>query len=213
MSEDGPRPRAQGPDPVSAAGGLSGEVTSLLHALHTADGDPAAITVRLTELLYPELKRIARSLMRRERGGHTLQPTAVLHEAFVRLVGQTGNTWQDRSHFLGVATRLMRQVLVDHARRRQAAKRGAGGMRVTLADDLAASDDPTHDILVLDQALDRYAALDARGARVAELRVFGGLTVQEAAAHLGVSARTVDGDWAVARMWLARELAGPAANG
>ena len=86
-------------------------------------------------------------------------------------------------------------------------------MRVTLADDLAASDDPTHDILVLDQALERYAALDARGARVAELRVFGGLTVQEAAAHLGVSARTVDGDWAVARMWLARELAGPAANG
>lgn len=192
---------------------MSGEVTGLLQSLRTAGGDADDITARLTELLYPELKRIARSLMRRERAGHTLQPTAVLHEAFVRLVGQTGNAWEDRSHFLGVATRLMRQVLVDHARKRQAAKRGADGVRVTLDEHLAGGGEPSLDILALDQALDRYERLDPRGARVAELRIFAGLTVPEAAAHLGVSARTIDGDWAVARMWLARELATPPAAG
>lgn len=182
------------------------DVTLLLHSLRTAGADAEGITARLADLLYPELKRIARSLMRRERDGHTLQPTAVLHEAFVRMVGQAGSSWQDRSHFLGVATRVMRQVLVDHARRRHAAKRGSNGVRVTLDEQLAGSEPPSLDILALDQALERYAALDPRGARVAELRVFAGLTVAETAAHLGVSARTVDGDWAVAKMWLAREL-------
>jgi RNA polymerase sigma factor (TIGR02999 family) len=146
--------------------------------------------------------------MRRERAGHTLQPTAVLHEAFVRLVDQEPGGWQDRAHFLGFATRLMRQILVDHARRHQAAKRGAGGVRITLDEELAAQAEPSLDILDLDRALARYADLDPRGAQVAMLRVFGGLTVAEAAAHLGISPRTVDGDWAVARMWLARELAG-----
>ncbi|MDH4063462.1 MAG: ECF-type sigma factor, partial [Acidobacteriota bacterium] len=170
-------------------------------------GDDA--TQRLTELLYPELKRIARGLMRRERAGHTLQPTAVLHEAFVRLVGQAPEDWHDRAHFLGFATRLMRQVLVDHARRHQAAKRGAAGVRVTLDEDLMGGREPSFDILDLDRALERYAALDPRGAQVAALRVFGGLTVQEAAACLDVSPRTVNGDWAVARLWLARELSAP----
>ncbi|MEZ5289731.1 MAG: ECF-type sigma factor [Vicinamibacterales bacterium] len=186
---------------------MSGDLTSLLHSLQTAGEDADGITAQLTELLYPELKRIARSLMRREREGHTLQPTAILHEAFVRMVGTSGDSWQDRSHFLGVATRVMRQVLVDHARRRQAAKRGNDGVRVTLDEQVASGDPLSLDILALDQALERYAQLDPRGARVAELRIFGGLTVPETAAHLGVSARTVDGDWAVARMWLARELA------
>lgn len=186
---------------------MSSDVTGLLQSLRTSTGDADDITARLSELLYPELKRIARSLMRRERDGHTLQPTAVLHEAFVRLVGQTGHAWDDRSHFLGVATRLMRQVLVDHARKRHAAKRGSDGVRVTLDEQLAGGGSgPSLDILALDQALERYERLDPRGARVAELRVFCGLTVPETAAHLGVSARTVDGDWAVARMWLAREL-------
>jgi len=186
---------------------MASEVTGLLQSLRASPEDADQVTARLTELLYPELKRIARSLMRRERGSHTLQPTAVLHEAFVRLVGQTGHVWEDRTHFLGIATRLMRQVLVDHARRRQAAKRGAAGVRVTLDEQMAGTGEPSLDILALDQALERYAQIDPRGARVAELRVFGGLTVPEAAAHLRISPRTVDGDWAVARMWLARELA------
>jgi RNA polymerase sigma-70 factor, ECF subfamily len=173
---------------------MSSDVTGLLHSLRTSTGDADDITARLSEL------------MRRERDGHTLQPTAVLHEAFVRLVGQTGHAWEDRSHFLGVATRLMRQVLVDHARKRHAAKRGSDGVRVTLDEQLAGGGGPSLDILALDQALERYERLDPRGAQVAELRVFCGLTVPETAAHLGVSARTVDGDWAVARMWLAREL-------
>lgn len=185
---------------------MPADVTLLLHSLRTAGADTEAVTARLADLLYPELKRIARSLMRRERGGHTLQPTAVLHEAFVRLVDHGGGAWQDRSHFLGVATRVMRQVLVDHARRRHAAKRGSDGVRVTLDERLVGGDPLSLDILALDQALERYAELDPRGARVAELRVFAGLTVAETAAHLGVSARTVDGDWAVAKMWLAREL-------
>ncbi|MGD9902089.1 MAG: ECF-type sigma factor [Vicinamibacterales bacterium] len=189
---------------------MAGELTSLLHALRRSGAEADDITAQLTDLMYPELKRIARALMRRERGGHTLQPTAVLHEAFVRLVGQADVQWQDRSHFLGVATRAMRQVLVDHARRRHAAKRGSDGVRVTLDEGLVAGGSPSLDLLALDQALDRYAQLDPRGARVAELRVFGGLTVAETAAHLGVSARTVDGDWSVARMWLARELTSPA---
>lgn len=186
---------------------MPGEVTHLLRSLQASPSEPVEVTERLTELLYPELKRIARGLMRRERAGHTLQPTAVLHEAFVRLVGQEPDDWRDRAHFLGFATRLMRQVLVDHARRHRAAKRGAGGMRVTLDEGLAASGEPPLDVLDLDRALTRYAELDPRGAEVATLRVFGGLTVQEAAAHLGVSSRTVDGDWAMARLWLARELA------
>lgn len=189
---------------------MPGEVTVLLQSLRASEGDADDLTERLTELLYPELKRIARALMRSERAGHTLQPTAVLHEAFVRLVGQAGGSWEDRAHFLGVATRLMRQVLVDHARRRHAAKRGADGIRVTLDEQLLGGGQPSLEILALDQALARYEQLDPRGARVAELRVFGGLTVPETAAQLGVSARTVDGDWAVARMWLARELSSQA---
>ena len=169
-------------------------------------GASAVGTERLVEALYPELRRLAAGLMRRERPGHTLQPTALVGEAFLRLVDHTRIEWKDRAHFLGIAARVMRQVLIDHARRHAAAKRGADVQRVTLGDDVGAAAGQVVDLLVLNDALDRLAALDERGARVVEMRVFGGLTVEEIAQVLDVSKRTVDNDWAVARMWLAREL-------
>lgn len=182
------------------------EATRLLRAVRAGEATADDITPRLAVLLYPELRALARRLMRAERRDHTLQPTAVVNEVFVRLVDQAAIDWQDRAHFVGIAARLMRQVLVDHARRRHAAKRGAAGERVTLDDAMIASSDSAFDVLALDELLTRLATLDARHARVAELRVFGGLTTKEIATHLGVSTRTIDGDWAVARMWLAREL-------
>jgi RNA polymerase sigma-70 factor, ECF subfamily len=168
--------------------------------------EAADATNRLAEALYPELRRLAASLMRRERASHTLQPTALVGEAFVRLVDQTRTEWKDRAHFLGVASRVMRQVLIDHARRHAAAKRGAGIQRVTLNEDVGADAGELIDVLMLEDALERLAALDARGARVVEMRVFGGSTREEIAEVLDVSTRTVDNDWAMARMWLAREF-------
>jgi RNA polymerase sigma factor (TIGR02999 family) len=165
----------------------------------------AEVTSRLAELLYPELRQIAARLMRRERGGHTLQPTAVVHEAFMRLVGGKPVDWQDRAHFLGIAARVMRRVLVEHARRHGAAKRG-GGDRITLDEQVLPGQDPGFGLLALDDVLTRLAGIDARAAAVAELRMFGGLTVRETALELGVSSRTVNGDWTMARLWLAREL-------
>jgi RNA polymerase sigma factor (TIGR02999 family) len=185
---------------------VSDGVTQLLIALGAGGDDHERLTSQLVEALYPELRRLAARLMRRERGAHTLQPTAVVHEAFVRLVSQQAVSWQDRAHFLGIAARVMRQVLIEHARRRGAAKRGANPDRVSLDEALAVSDQPVFSMLALDDVLTRLAAVDARGARVAELRIFGGLTVQETAHALNVSVRTVHADWAMARLWLAREL-------
>jgi RNA polymerase sigma-70 factor, ECF subfamily len=182
------------------------EATRLLRAIRTGESERDEITRRLVELMYPELRAVAGRLMRRERNDHTLQPTAIVNEAFLRLVDQAGIDWQDRAHFVGIAARLMRQILVDHARRRHAAKRGAAGERVTLDEAMATAPDATFELLALDEVLTRYAVLDARRSQVAELRVFGGLSTKEIAAHLNVSTRTVEGDWAVARMWLAREL-------
>jgi RNA polymerase sigma factor (TIGR02999 family) len=178
-------------------------VTRILRDARNRENDASA---RLAAALYPELRRLAGGLMRRERPGHTLQPTALVGEAFLRLVDQSQVEWQDRAHFLGIAARVMRQVLVDHARRHSTAKRGAGAQLVTLGDDIRAAGRPLEDLLVIDDALDRFAALDPRAAHIVEMRVFGGLTVEEIAEALGVSKRTIDHDWAVARMWLAREL-------
>lgn len=189
-------------------GTTGGEATALLLRLRQDGAAREQTTARLAELLYPELRRIAARLMRKERDGHTLQPTAVVHEAFMRLVDQKTIDWQDRAHFLGIAARVMRQILVEHARRHGAAKRGGGSDRVTLDEDALPREDASFGLLVLDEVLTRFAAFDPRSAQVAELRIFGGLTVRETAEELGVSARTVDTDWAVARMWLARELAG-----
>ena len=183
------------------------DVTHLLLALRVDGDDRGRATERLVEALYPELRRTAARLMRRERNGHTLQATAVVHEAFVRLVNQRTVDWQDRAHFLGIAARIMRQILIEHARRRGAAKRGADPDRVTLDESVVIGDDRAFGMLALDDVLTRLADVDPRGARVAELRIFGGLTVQETAHALGVSARTVHSDWAMARLWLARELA------
>jgi RNA polymerase sigma-70 factor, ECF subfamily len=194
-------------DAASSGDPSANEITRLLVALR-ADGEGRGrATERLVEALYPELRRTAARLMRRERDGHTLQPTAVVHEAFVRLVNQRTIDWQDRAHFLGIAARVMRQILVEHARRRGAAKRGADPARVTLDEALASGHDPALEMLALDDVLSRLAAVDPRGAQVAELRIFGGLTVEETAHALSVSARTVHTDWAMARLWLARELA------
>lgn len=180
-------------------------ITSMLfEARESASG---LATEQLAAALHPQLRRMAAGLMRRERPDHTLQPTALVGEAFLRMVDQAGADWKDRAHFLGVASRLMRQVLVDHARRYGAIKRGAGAPRLTLVDAAAATPADAADLLVVNDALERLAALDPRAARVVEMRVFGGLTVQEMAHVLGVSKRTVDADWSMARLWLARELA------
>ncbi len=187
------------------------EVTRLLLQLNARGAAGSRASQRLFELLYDELHRLAAALMRRERRDHTLQPTALVHEAYLRLVAGTRVQWQDRAHFMGIAARAMRQILVDHARRHAAQKRGGGYTRVTLGGAEAPGSPDAVEILELHDALERFAAVDGRAARVVEMRVFGGLTVEETAHLLQVSPRTVDGDWAVARMWLTRELGGAGA--
>ncbi len=157
----------------------------------------------LVPLVYDDLHRIAERHMRRERSDHTLQPTALLNEAFVRLVEGSGVDVRDRGHFLNLASRVMRQVLVDHARQRAAAKRD-GGIRTTLPDEVAAG--PGIDVLQVDGLLERLGTLDPEQARIVELRFFGGLTVAETAETLGVSARTIDREWRLAKAWLRTEI-------
>ncbi|MDQ2929349.1 MAG: sigma-70 family RNA polymerase sigma factor [Gemmatimonadota bacterium] len=180
----------------------SAMVSELLDA--TRRGDAAAYD-RLLPLLYAELRAIAGRHMRGERPDHTLQPTALVHEAFLRLVGASPVSFEDRTHFLRAASQAMRRVLVDHARARTAAKR-SGDMRVTLDEAIAGRDDRIIDLLVLDDAMTRLAAAEPRWARVVELRIFGGLEVAEVAAALGISPATAKRDWQFAKGWLAREL-------
>jgi RNA polymerase sigma factor (TIGR02999 family) len=180
-------------------------VTELLQAW--GEGDAGALEA-LVPLVYAELRRQARRALRREGEGHTLQATALVHEAWLRLDGQHDARWESRTQFLAVAAQMMRRVLVDHARTRRALKRGGGGTQVTLGDavDVAATPDDGVDVLALDEALARLATLDPRKARLVELRYFAGLSIPEAAAALGISQATVGREWAVARMWLRREL-------
>jgi RNA polymerase sigma-70 factor, ECF subfamily len=168
-------------------------------------GDSNALN-QLLPLVYAELRRIAARQIRRERANHTLQPTALVHEAYLRLVDQRQVDWHDRAHFLGVSARMMRRILVDHARRHGARKRGDGIQCVSIDDarEIAANADVP--ILALDQALDRLETLDPELARVVELRAFGGLTIEEAAHVLKVSASTAKRDWRTAKAWLNREL-------
>jgi RNA polymerase sigma factor (TIGR02999 family) len=184
-----------------------GAVTGLLRAW--ADGDEGALE-RLAPLVEAELRRLARGYMRRERRGHTLQTTALVNEAFLRLVGARNVRWQDRAHFLGISARLMRRVLVDHARARGYQKRGGGAQRLTLGEGVAAAPGPRLDVVALDRALEALAAVDPRKARTVELRFFGGLSVEETAAVLQVSPDTVKRDWRLAKLWLLRELEGDA---
>ncbi len=184
---------------------MSGEVTEMLLAWNR--GEPGALD-RLLPAVQKELHRVARGYMRRERPDHTLQATALVNEAYLRLVDQTRVTWKNRAHFIAVAARLMRRILVDHARHRAAKKRGGPDLRLTLASDVAAPDEKNVDLVALDTALEKLEALEPRQARVVELRFFGGLTREEAAEALDVSPVTVKRDWIAARAFLYRELKG-----
>ena len=191
-------------DPENVA--PAGEVTQLLR--RWSAGDAASLDA-LLPLVYDELRRRAGAYLRNERAGHTLQPTALVHEAYLKLVGGSTIDWKDRAHFFGVAARAMRQVLVDHARARDTVKRGEGQVRVELdaAGDVAA---PARslDLLDLDRALSKLAALDERQSRLVELRLFAGLTIEESAEVLRISHATVSREWKHAEVWLQREMAG-----
>lgn len=182
--------------------------TRITRILEAADaGDRTGLDALVPEV-YEELRRLAGSYMRNEREAHTLQATALANEAYLRLADQTKVQWRGRAQFLAVAARAMRQILVDHARRHGAEKRGAGRARVTLSDTAATFGQPVLDLLALDEALTALGALDERKAKVVELRFFAGLTTREAAEALGASETTVDDDWALARAWLRRRLTG-----
>lgn len=185
-----------------------GEITEILQSLEREGADPAHVTQRLFAAVYEELCRLAAGLMQGERSDHTLEPAALVNETYLRLVDDTAIEWQSRAHFFGIAAAAMRRILVEHARRHAALKRGGGWERVTLDEQIGAPEVSALEMLDLDRALTRLAGLDARMARVVELRLFAGLEVKETAHLLKVSERTVANDWRVARMWLARELAG-----
>lgn len=197
MADSDPRP-----GPTDRAAPDAGAVTRLLRAWR--GGDDAALE-ELTPLVYRDLRRLAGHSLRSERGSHTLQATALVHEVFLRLVG-ADVAWQDRAHFLSVAARAMRRILVDHARSHGRKKRGGDRQRVTLEETAVIAPGPRPEILALDQALDRLAQLDERKAGLVELVYFGGLTQREAAEVLGVSIPTVERELRQARAWLRREL-------
>jgi RNA polymerase sigma factor (TIGR02999 family) len=161
----------------------------------------------LLPAVYDELRRLASAYLRRERPGQTLQPTALVHEAYLRLMKDRPGRWQNRAHFCAIAAHSMRQILIDRARARNAQKRGGGEARLTLDEGLIAGPQTSVDIVALDDALERLAAIDAEQARLVELRFFGGLTIEETAEAMNISPATVKRHWAVARAWLARELA------
>ena len=181
------------------------EVTQLLQ--QWSDGRQEALD-RLLPQIYAELRRLASSYLRRERRDHTLQPTALVHEAFLKLVDQRAVRWQNRAHFFGIAAQAMRRILVDHARGHAADKRGAGAERVSLDDAQLAGAMPDIDILALDEVLTRLATLDPQQSRVVDLRFFGGLTMEETAEVLHISPATVGRDWTMAKAWLYAELSG-----
>lgn len=180
----------------------SHRVTALLVAW--SKGDEQALEA-LTPLVYDELRHLARSYMRQERSGHTLQSTALVHEAFLRLIDQKVQ-WNSRAHFFGIAAQMMRRILVDHAKAQSAAKRGAGAVRIELDEGLAATPKRDVDLLALDEALERLTKVDPQRSRVVELRFFGGLSNEESAEVLGVSPATIQRQWAGARAWLFHEL-------
>jgi RNA polymerase sigma factor (TIGR02999 family) len=187
---------------------MSGIATA--HAARSLDAtvretDPS-LSGAMFPLVYAELRRLARHYLSRERPGHTLQATALVHEVYLRLMPRDRAAWEDRATFVAIAAHVMREVLVEYARSRKRLKRGGDRARIPLDEDVARIDDDASRWEDLDRALNRLAALDARQARVVELRYFGGMTVEEAAHVLGVSAKTVKRDWSVARAWLRREL-------
>jgi RNA polymerase sigma-70 factor (ECF subfamily) len=185
------------------------DVTQLLHAWRAGDHDAFE---QLVEAVYAELHRIASRCMAGERAGHSLQPTALVNEAYMRLVGVQDVQWQNRQHFLSMAARQMRRVLVDIARAKNFQKRGGDAVHVTFDQDLPVVQEPGRDLVALDNALEALAKVDERKARVVEMRFFGGLSVEESAHALEVSVDTVMRDWKMAKAWLLRELRRPAAG-
>ena len=179
------------------------DVSALLEAW--SDGDLDARD-RVFPVVYGELRRRAGAFMRRERAGHTLEPTALVHEVYLRMVGQNHAAWRNRAQFLAIASEMMRRILVDRARARKMAKRSGGLTRITLAEDVARREQRTVDVLDLDIVLDELSSLDPRKARVAELRFFGGLSLEEVSHVLGTSVATTMRDWQAARAWLFRRL-------
>ena len=192
---------AQGPDNT--------EVSGLLRAW--SDGDRAALD-RLTPIVYDELRRLARHYMRGERPGHSLQTTALVNEAYMRLIDYKSMQWQNRAHFFAVSSQLMRRILIDHARRHNL-KRGGGVQHVSLEETAVVSDARAADLVALDDAMDTLAHIDPRKVQVVEMRFFGGLSVEETAEVLKVSPVTVMRDWSTAKAWLYRELTGEATDG
>ena len=180
-------------------------ITQLLVAW--GDGDRAALD-QLVPLVHAELRRLARGYMRGERAGHTLQTTALVNEAYLRLVEQRHVRWQNRAHFLAIAAQLMRRILVDYARRRQYQKRGGGALQVTLAEAESVAFERTPDLVALDEALRSLAEIDPRRSQVVELRFFGGLSIEETAEVLKVSPTTVERDWTIAKAWLHKTVTG-----
>lgn len=179
------------------------DVTELL--VDWSKGDQGALN-ELAPLVYDELHRLARRYLRRERANHTLQTTALVHEAYLRLVKEKNANWQNRVQFFGVASQLMRHILVDYARSHNAAKRGGDYIRLSFDEAMIVSEEKIEDLMAVDEALNSLAAIDLNQSRVVELRVFGGLTVEETAEVLGVSPRTVKREWSMAKAWLHRQL-------
>lgn len=179
------------------------DVTRLLIA--SSAGDRAAMD-ELLPMVYDELRRLAQSYLRNERPGHTLQGTALVHEAYLRLIDQKNVQWKNRAHFFGIAAQMIRRILVDHARGRNAEKRGAGAPRLSLDEALGVPGGRDLDLISLDDALNGLAQIDPEQSRIVELRFFGGLSIDETAAVIGVSPATVNREWAAARAWLFREM-------
>lgn len=179
------------------------ETTKLLHAVNRRD---SAAAEKLFAVVYDELRALAGSYFRHQPADHTLQPTALVNEAFLKLVGQSESEWQNRAHFLAVAARAMRSILTDHARHRATAKRGGGMCRLTLDEAVTPVTNTSPELSELDEALQRLAALDVRQGQIVELRFLGGMTVEEVAHVLGLSVSTVESDWRMARAWIRREL-------
>jgi RNA polymerase sigma factor (TIGR02999 family) len=186
----------------------SAEITQLLVAW--SHGEETALQT-LTPIIYEELRRLAQSYMRQERADHTLQSTAVVHEAFIRLIDQNVE-WKSRAHFFAIAAKMMRRILVDHARAKSRSKRGVGIPRVGLDEQVIGSQERNVDLVALDEALEHLARIDPQRSRIVELRYFGGLSNEESANVLGISPATVQRQWSGARAWLYRELGGRAST-
>ena len=187
----------------------SQQVTQLL--ADWSGGDSGALE-KLIPLVQPELHRLAHHYMGREAIGHTLQTTALLNEAYLQLVDDPKRNWQNRTHFVAAAAQLMRRIMVDHARERRALKRGGGALKVSLDDAALVTEQRSEELLALDEALEKLAVLDPRKSQIVELRYFGGLTIEEAAAFLRMSHRSVEREWTMAKAWLYRALSGKEAD-